>query len=134
RGRADAGKLQQLRSLYRPGAEQHLAPSRHTRLAGGPTVDDTGGAATVEDDPGDADSGGDPQIAPVTRGSEIRDRGAAAPSVLGAEMVIADTFLNGAVEVVVARNVELIASSDDGFDQLVFYADGRTPHRTVEAV
>ena len=134
RRRADARKLQQLRSLYRSGAEQHLAPSRHTRVAGGSTIDDADGAATVEDDPGDAGSGGDPQIAPVTRGSEIRNRGAAAPAVLGAEMVIADTFLNGAVEVVVARNVELIARGDDGFDQLVFSADGRMPHRTVEAV
>ena len=99
-----------------------------------PPANDTGGAATVEDDPGDTEPGGDAQIAAVTRGFEIRDRRAAAPAVPGTEVIVANTFLDRAVEVVVARNVELIARGDDRFDQLVFSADGRTPHRTGEAV
>src|SRR6266508_6182617 len=97
-------------------------------------VDDTGGAATVEDDPDDRDPGGDPQIVAMARGFEICDCRAAAPAVPGREVVVPNTFLDGAVEVVVARNVELVACRDDRFDQLVFSADGRAPHRTVEAV
>src|SRR5438094_694144 len=46
-----------------------------------PPANDTGGAATVEDDPGVTEPGGDAQIAAVTRGFEIRDRRAAAAAV-----------------------------------------------------
>ena len=70
----------------------------------------------------------------MARRREVSIRGAAPPAVTGAEMVVADTFLRRPVEVVVSRDVELLARRDDRLDQLVLPANRRAPQRAAEAV
>src|SRR5450755_881263 len=134
RWRADAGKLQQLRALQRPGAQQHLAPHVRRELLAPEAIDDRVGARAVEREPGRACVGLDAEIGASSRWLEVGVGSAAAPASLRRQMVVARALLHRAVEIVVARDAELAGSGDDRLDELMRAVDRRTPQRPVLAV
>jgi hypothetical protein len=134
RRRPDAGEQQELRALQRARREDHLAPRGHLpRLAALPVLD-AARAPVVEHDARRLRVRLDAQVRARSRRLQVADRGAAAPAVVGEELVVADAFLHAAVEVVGARHAELVRAGDDRLDQLVLLADVRALERPVRAV
>ncbi len=73
----------------------------------------------------------DREIRSLARGPQVSDRRGAPEAAPCGELVIPGAFLARAVEIVVARNVELRAAGDDGLDQLMPRGDVRCPERAV---
>ena len=109
RGRADARELQQLRRLQRARGEDHLAPRRRPRTrgrAGGSDAAWRAGRRTATRVA--CASVSTRRLRAAARGPQVRHRGRAAPAAARRELVVAGAFLRRAVEIVVARNAELV--------------------------
>ena len=130
----DPGELQQLRRLQRTGGKDHFPVRDDLALASVATVRDAACAATVEGDARGERVGLDRQIRSSARRPQVGDGGGAAQAAPRRELVVTDTFLRGAVEVVVARDAEVGAALDHRLDQLVLPADVGRPKRPIGAV
>jgi hypothetical protein len=67
------------------------------------------------------------KVRPAAGGLEISIGRAAAPPMPREELVVTDALLLRTVEVVVARNAELVGPADDRLDELVRIADIGAP-------
>src|SRR5216684_1931075 len=77
------------------------------------------GRVAVEQNAGRQGIGDDAQIRPLARGPQIADGGAATQPLPRGHLEIADSLLSGAVEIVVARDADLLAGGDEGLAQLM---------------
>ena len=102
--RPDAGQQQQLRRVDRAAAQDDLARGAHGAKFAVLAERHAGGAAAVQRDALGQCIGDDAQIGPLHRRTQIADRGGATPAVARGELVVADAFLDRAVEVVIARD------------------------------
>src|SRR5439155_15360694 len=95
---------------------------------------DADGAAALEQDLLGERLGDDLQVAALHRWAQIADRGRAAPAVARRRLVIADAFLAGAVEIVVARIAHLDRALDEGFADRMVVGHVRHAERATAAV
>ncbi len=93
-----------------------------------------GGAAAIQRDALGQRIGDDAQIAALHRRAQIADRGGAAPAVARGELVVADPFLRGAVEVVIARIAEIERALDEGLADRVVVRHVGHAERSAGAV
>ena len=133
-GRPDAGKLQQLRRVDRPAAENHLGRGLGRLGLAVLDVFDAHRPLALEQDPRGQRVGLDAQVRPVHHRVQIGDRGRAALAVLHGQLVIADAFLLGAVDVWIARNARLDAGLDDIIGNLVGLGHVRDVERPASGV
>ena len=98
-GRADAGKLQKLRRVDRAGAEDDFAAGAGGLRAAVAEIFDADGAIAFEDDFGRQRIRLDADVLPLHGRAQEGAGGRHAAAVLGRDLVDADAFLGGAVEI-----------------------------------
>src|SRR5208282_659604 len=106
-GRAESGKLQQLRRTVDAAGDDDLASHPRGHMPGRRVIFDPDRAVVLEQNAGGVCVGRDRQVLTAACRPEIGPRGAPAPAVSSGCLVIADTFLPGAVEVIDCRNSRL---------------------------
>ena len=111
-GRAEPGKLQQLRRAVNAAGDDDLAARPCGLRPARRMVFDADRAAALEQDAGGVRIGRDGQVLTAARLAEIGPRRAPAPPVGGRRLVVADTLLPGAVEVGVGRDAGLDRGGD----------------------
>ena len=126
-GRADAGELQQLRTLQRARGQHHLPRGAHFMRGAVLAITQAYGPAAVENETGRLGVGFDAQVLAAARRPEIGHRRAVAPAVAGEQLEVPDAFLVAAVEIGGAGNAELLGTANDGLHQLAFVLDVRRP-------
>src|SRR5271166_1992724 len=94
----DPGKLQELRRIDRPAAQDNLAPRAGPELAPVAPVMDTGGAASLEGDARRQRMGEHPEVAALHGGLEVGVGGGCAYAVPDRHVEGPESFLPLAVE------------------------------------
>ena len=130
------GKLQQLRRAVDAAGDDDLAARPRGLMPGRRVVFDPDRAAVLEQDAGGVRVGRDGQVLTAARRAQIGARRAPAPTVGGRRLVIADTFLPGAVEIGVGRDAGLDRGGDHRVAERRAHRvrDVQRPARAVEVV
>ena len=127
RGWPDAREHQQLWGVDRAATDDHFALGAHVPHLAVLFVAHSGGSVLLEADAADHRVGDDREIGSLLGGSQVTDRGTAAATVADRGLVVADAFLLGAVEVVVAWNAQSLGGGDEARPD--FAAVGAVRHR-----
>ena len=133
--RADARQHQQLRRLQRSAREQHLTARKQSTSSA--TLQDLGAdrAPTLEQDAQHPGTGLDAQVRPSTDVRvQIAARRAPAFALVLGDLVRAEPFLFGAVEVVVERQAGFPRGVHEALVEGVVGTQVRHPQRTVLSV
>jgi ABC-type amino acid transport substrate-binding protein len=112
RAGADAGQLQQLRRGDGAGGEDDLAIGARLLLAAILLVFDADGAGALEQDAGGERVGLDADIAALHRRAQEGAGSGHAPAALGGDLVDADAFLSGTVEIRIEGQAGLLPGLD----------------------
>ena len=137
-GRSDAGELQELHRIDGAARHDHLAPRR--RRAGGAALSifNTADTRAVEQEPGHMGMGLDPHIGPLHGRAQEGARRRIAQSTFGGELVVAHTFLGGAVEIGIERQARRLRRFDEimreGMQFGVIFADAERAAGAAELI
>ena len=131
---ADPGKLQQLRRQQRAAGQQDFAARAHPANGAVLLVFEADRALAVEQHAMREGADLDLEIGPLHRRAQIGNRGAAPPHLAHRQLIIADPFLLGAVEIGIGGKPGVLAPADKGVVQFVAGAQIGDVERSAGAV
>ena len=132
--RPDARQLQQLRTLQRARAQQHLALRAHRVQLAILSIFDTHCVRALEQHARGLRAGSHIEIGAPAHGPQVARRCTATQAIPGEELEIAHSLLHASIEIIGARDTQLRCAVDDRFDQLVPLADIRAGERAIGAM